>query len=754
MKTYKELNEKIDRQYTSDYTLSKSGRKVHRTPLVDKDAEKVNESDTKQEHDLGYAHASQGKKSNPYNPGSPAHSAYESGHETYKRHFGEETMTIDEQINEVLSKDATAGDWIHDFVHSDNPKFEGKSKDKRKQMALAAYYAKQQNEEVELEEGDLSVRHLYNKFADAHVGGNDTKPTEKAIKKVHGDKVFAHMKKAANANAKGDMDGEERHFDNAQNAARKTDRIGGTVGRGRSEFMRKRREWSEEVELEEGYYEKPASAYRRKGDEIGGGSSYAPVAPVPDKKYIKGTPEHKAYKATKKPINGMPTNVKEGSMKSFKEMLETINEVNQKTVALAKEIAKKHKNMTSDVNRGNVHIFNKHDDEAADRLVLAHTGTDKEGNDRFHLHRVHSSAEDSDHRNLTAAEVHKHAARHITGKSMDEEVEQIEEKSEQAKRNKTMKNMMDASRGARYKVQNKVSADDVRNWDGKHPTPRAQNVAIGRALRNEEKKDDVPFDGPYTKTPGTVKDKSGAVHTPMSRAKHLARQAMQKKMKEDIDLFFEAKDESEYGYEGDMAISQLKTICRHAEEFMGMLKPDTDLPEWVQSKITLATDYIQTAHDYMSSEMNEELKGNQHKLDKNKNGKVDSGDLKMLRGEECPECHKAPCECGHMKEETDVETRTLSFGDFMNQLNEYNPGPGGVTRVQGRSYGAQYRDPEGEDDADDKKKQVAKSEPAVKRGRGRPAGSKSGANQKVTTGRKGSGVDYTGYKLHLPNSNR
>lgn len=41
-------------------------------------------------------------------------------------------------------------------------------------------------------------------------------------------------------------------------------------------------------------------------------SEQAPVAPVPDRKYIKGTPEHKAYKATKKPINGMPTNVKEG----------------------------------------------------------------------------------------------------------------------------------------------------------------------------------------------------------------------------------------------------------------------------------------------------------------------------------------------------------------------------------------------------------------------------------------------------------
>ena len=50
---------------------------------------------------------------------------------------------LDEMINEVLGKDATAGDWIHDFVHSDNPKFAGKSKAERKKMALGAYYGKQ-----------------------------------------------------------------------------------------------------------------------------------------------------------------------------------------------------------------------------------------------------------------------------------------------------------------------------------------------------------------------------------------------------------------------------------------------------------------------------------------------------------------------------------------------------------------------------------------------------------------------------------
>jgi hypothetical protein len=55
---------------------------------------------------------------------------------------------LDIELDEVLSKDATAGDFIHDFVNSDNPKFAGKSKEKRKQMALAAYYAKQKNEEL------------------------------------------------------------------------------------------------------------------------------------------------------------------------------------------------------------------------------------------------------------------------------------------------------------------------------------------------------------------------------------------------------------------------------------------------------------------------------------------------------------------------------------------------------------------------------------------------------------------------------
>ena len=66
------------------------------------------------------------------------------------------------------------------------------------------------------------------------------------------------------------------------------------------------------------------------------------------------------------------------------------------------------------------------------------------------------------------------------------------------------------------------------------------------------------------------------------------------------------KEKQEYDYEGDMAMSQLKSIIANAQRMHDMLKVDTNLPEWVQSKITLAEDYISTASNYLQGEMSEE----------------------------------------------------------------------------------------------------------------------------------------------------
>ena len=50
-------------------------------------------------------------------------------------------MKEDVQLDEILEPSMGAAAYIKDFVDSKNPKFDGLSKEKRKQMALAAYYA-------------------------------------------------------------------------------------------------------------------------------------------------------------------------------------------------------------------------------------------------------------------------------------------------------------------------------------------------------------------------------------------------------------------------------------------------------------------------------------------------------------------------------------------------------------------------------------------------------------------------------------
>ena len=68
-------------------------------------------------------------------------------------------------------------------------------------------------------------------------------------------------------------------------------------------------------------------------------------------------------------------------------------------------------------------------------------------------------------------------------------------------------------------------------------------------------------------------------------------------------------DKGEYDYEGAMARTQLQTICRNSQDLVDMLKDDENMPEWVQSKITKAQDYISSVTDYLKSR--EEL----HNLD-------------------------------------------------------------------------------------------------------------------------------------------
>ena len=92
-----------------------------------------------------------------------------------------------------------------------------------------------------------------------------------------------------------------------------------------------------------------------------------------------------------------------------------------------------------------------------------------------------------------------------------------------------------------------------------------------------------PIKGPERVTKGSYKFKSG-------RPAKVA----------EVDM--DPTDRGEYDREGDMAKEQMHTIMSAAKQLHSMLRDEENLPEWVQKKITLAKEYIDTARDYMAAQ--------------------------------------------------------------------------------------------------------------------------------------------------------
>jgi hypothetical protein len=57
------------------------------------------------------------------------------------------------------------------------------------------------------------------------------------------------------------------------------------------------------------------------------------------------------------------------------------------------------------------------------------------------------------------------------------------------------------------------------------------------------------------------------------------------------------------GGSASMARGQLFTMAQNAQSLYDRLTDDDELPEWVQYKITMASDYISTAEEYLSYKM-------------------------------------------------------------------------------------------------------------------------------------------------------
>ena len=129
--------------------------------------------------------------------------------------------------------------------------------------------------------------------------------------------------------------------------------------------------------------------------------------------------------------------------------------------------------------------------------------------------------------------------------------------------------------------------------DGK---PRIRMVPVDKEVVKSEK----TFKEMRSKYSKRVNEYGGP---PISRAEYLKQKPMKK-----VKPMGEAKDPEEYDKEGDMAKTQLKTMIDAAQELHDQLSDDENMPEWVQNKITKATDYIDSVRDYMKNndDVNEE----------------------------------------------------------------------------------------------------------------------------------------------------
>jgi hypothetical protein len=77
----------------------------------------------------------------------------------------------------------------------------------------------------------------------------------------------------------------------------------------------------------------------------------------------------------------------------------------------------------------------------------------------------------------------------------------------------------------------------------------------------------------------------------------VTRRQLRQIIKEELTMVIPKTDKQ--SGEGSMARGQLSRTGQIAAMLLQMIHDDTDLPEWVESKITLSQDYLSTVLDYL-----------------------------------------------------------------------------------------------------------------------------------------------------------
>ena len=282
--------------------------------------------------------------------------------------------------------------------------------------------------------------------------------------------------------------------------------------------------------------------------------------------------------------------------------------------------------------------------------------------------------------------------------------EQIEERNKQ---NAIMRKTMDASRGAKFKARNDTTTPDA---EPQHKTAQAHNKAIGRAIRqmsNEE-----------------VEIKEAE----MTDAEMAKREKIVKGMKKSFKDFT-----AKYGDRAKEVMYATATKKAMEEEVEEELEEDMD-------------------EGAVHKESYESHLANLHKVHQ-KSGNLEAA-IKKVPTKHLQQIHynnaeRADHSVHPITKSAEKELKSRNVPLIEEDMDEGVTTRNGAITVHKGTYGTSYQPNDDEDDEDTPEKK----EPAVKRGRGRPAGAKSGAKPKGSS----AGKSYGGVAIHslrLPNNNK
>ena len=368
-----------------------------------------------------------------------------------------ESEEIRKAINEVMKRDASAGDWISDFLHSDNPKFDGKSKAERKKMALAAYYSmkkRSRNESVEDLEMTKTSDEAQDTAARKSIKAKDTEKSQKIDNfdsKYGKPNEFSEEVEELNEISKSEVDHHYDKWTTSSDAPNHHDAgDDNKIHKSALKYLRGTKEPKEN-------HEKIAMHIANKFH--GSGIDEAAPKKMDDVAKQNLTPAKKGVVGTVK-----------SDFKNFKNFLAGKPETNEAV-------------------------------DSSNQTIDTLAGRSKKVPKEAKIDNAHSSAK-------VALKV--------------EEVESLDEDN--------YLNKFLSSRGINPKFVTRntkvahAKSNEYKTWLKNHKDVDGYKMSEAS---------EIPFSGPYTKTKKDVKDKSGAIHTPMSRSKDLAQQAM-KRVKGDL----------------------------------------------------------------------------------------------------------------------------------------------------------------------------------------------------------------------------